>query len=232
MGRVANAPVEVAVAGRTDAGVHATAQVMSFHPPKTVVCRSCDAWRRGTNTHLPRDLAVIRAEPAPEGFHARFSASSRRYLYLLSEDVPERGLNAKRVWHTGVPLDIERMRQAARDLLGERDFSAFRSAQCNASTPMRNVVSARVDRIGALIVCDLTANAFLHRMVRMIVGVLVPVGARRACQSAVADALAAGAFDASKMPTAPAHGLYLCAVEYPDGTCFRLPSPLLGSRYV
>lgn len=232
LGRVADAPVTLAVAGRTDTGVHATAQVVSFQPPKTAGRRTCDDWRRGANTYLPKDIAIIRADVVPEGFHARFAALSRRYLYLVSEEIPERGLNAKRIWHTGLALDTHRMHRAAQDLLGERDFSAFRSAQCNASTPMRNLLSARVARVGSLIVCDLIANAFLHRMVRMILGVLVPVGAGRASPGAIQNALAKGSFNASQMPTAPAHGLYLCAVEYQDGMCFRPPTPLLGSEYV
>ncbi len=229
---VADAPVEVAVAGRTDTGVHATAQVVSFTPPEAAAMRDCDAWRRGGNTHLPEDVVILRAEHMGQDFHARFSALSRRYIYLLSEEVPDRGLNAKRMWHLGKELDCERMHQAAQDLLGERDFSAFRSARCNSKTPMRHLISARVTRLGKLILCDLTANAFLHRMVRMIVGVLVPIGTGKMPQSAISDALDAGSFDGSVMPTAPAQGLYLCAVEYPDNTCFRLPGPLLGSRYV
>lgn len=232
LSRVADAPVEVAVAGRTDTGVHATAQVVSFRLPACAARRDCEAWRRGGNTYLPEDIVILRAEHMQEGFHARFSALSRRYIYLLSEAVPERGLNAKRIWHLGRQLDCERMHEAAQDLLGERDFSAFRSSGCNSRTPMRNLINARVSRLGELILCDLTANAFLHRMVRMIVGVLVPIGAGKAPPSAISDALQAGAFDASLMPTAPAQGLYLCAAQYPDGTCFRLPAPLLGSRYV
>ena len=230
--RVADAPVQVAVAGRTDTGVHATAQVVSFMPPTCARERDCNAWRRGGNTYLPNDIVILRAEHMSEDFHARFSALSRRYIYLLSEEVPDRGLNAKRIWHLGKKLECERMHRAAQDLLGERDFSAFRSAGCASKTPMRNLMEARVSRLGELILCDLRANAFLHRMVRMIVGVLVPIGAGRVPEIAVSEALDAGTFDGSLMPTAPPHGLYLCAVEYPDGTCFRLPAPLLGSRYV
>ena len=232
LSRVADGRVVVAVAGRTDTGVHATAQVVSFAPPQGALNRGCDAWRRGGNTYLPEDIVIVRAEHMGQDFHARFSALSRRYIYLLSEEIPDRGLNARRIWHLGTELDAERMHMAAQDLLGERDFSAFRSAGCNSRTPMRNLMSARVTRLGELILCDLTANAFLHRMVRMIVGVLVPIGTGKVPQSAISDALEAGSFDGSLMPTAPAHGLYLCAVQYPDGTCFRLPGPLLGSRYV
>lgn len=232
LSRIANERVVVALAGRTDTGVHATAQAVSFTSPRTATERDCHAWRRGGNSHLPDDIVIVRAEYVEEDFHARFSALSRRYIYLLSEEVPDRGLNAKRIWHLGKALDCDPMLRAAQDLLGERDFSAFRSSGCNARTPMRNLMSARVSRLGHLIVCDLTANAFLHRMVRMIVGVLVSIGAGKVPQSAIADALEAGSFDGSLMPTAPAHGLYLSAVEYPDGTCFRLPGPLLGSRYV
>ncbi len=232
LSRVADRPVVVAVAGRTDTGVHATAQVVSFTPPERAADRDCDAWRRGGNTYLPEDIVILRAEHMGQDFHARYSASSRRYIYLLSEDVPDRGLNARRIWHLGKELDDERMHLAAQDLLGERDFSAFRSAGCNAKTPMRNLMKARVSRLGELILCDLTANAFLHRMVRMIIGVLVPIGAGKMPQSALSRALETGSFDGSLMPTAPAHGLYLCAVEYPDGTYFRLPGPLLGSRYL
>ncbi len=231
LGKVADAPVQVAVAGRTDAGVHASAQVVSFVPPANCGKRDCEAWKNGGNRYLPEDILILRAESVAADFHARFSARSRRYLYLMSEQVPARGLNARRFWHVGKPLAVQRMHSALQALLGEHDFSAFRSSTCQSRTPMRHMLQARVTRVGELVLCDLEANAFLHRMVRMILGVLVPLGVGKVPESALSDALRCGSFDASRMPTAPAHGLYLCGVAYADGTCFRLPTPLLGSDY-
>ncbi len=229
LSKIAGAPVEIAVAGRTDTGVHASAQVASFKVPEAARKRPLRTWRLGGNRYLADDICILDAARASDDFHARFSALSRRYLYLLSEHVPARGLNARRMWHVGRSLDIEAMQRALQAILGERDFSAFRSANCNARSPYRNVMRTEVSRQGSLIVCDITANAFLHRMVRMIVGVLVPIGAARAPQSSLADALERGTFDASLMPTAPAHGLYLCGVDYPDWRVFRAPGPLLGA---
>ncbi len=228
LSQVANAPVEIVVAGRTDTGVHASAQVVSFAVPDAARDRPLRAWRFGGNRHLDDDICIIDASLQAPEFHARFSARARRYLYLLSEHTPDRGLNAKRFWHVGASLDTQAMHRALQAILGERDFSAFRSAQCNARTPYRNVARTSVSRHGSLIVCDIAANAFLHRMVRMIVGVLVPIGMGRVPESSLADALERGGFDASTMPTAPAHGLYLSGVDYPDWQVFRPPPALLA----
>ena len=232
LGEVAAAPVEVAVAGRTDTGVHASAQVVSFEVPEQAADRPLRAWRLGANRHLPKDIGIVDCEHMEHDFHARFSALSRRYLYLLSASVPDRGANANRLWHVGAALDCDAMQRALDPILGERDFSAFRSASCNSASPLRNLMHARVSSAGELVVCDLKANAFLHRMVRMMMGVLAQVGAGRVPETSLADALEAGDFDASKMPTAPARGLYLCGVDYADRTFFRLPGPLLASGYV
>ncbi len=228
LSQVADAPVEIVVAGRTDTGVHASAQVVSFEVPEAARCRPLRAWRLGGNRFLDDDICILDAEHAADRFHARFSAVKRRYLYLLSEHAPDRGLNAKRFWHVGALLDTQAMHRALQAILGERDFSAFRSAQCNAHSPYRNVARASVSRHGSLIVCEIAANAFLHRMVRMLVGVLVPIGRGRVPESSLADALLRGSFDASAMPTAPAHGLYLSGVDYPDWRVFRPPPALLA----
>ena len=238
LSQVADSAVTVALAGRTDTGVHATAQVVSFEVPESAMNRPLRAWQLGGNRHLAKDIAIVDADEPEDAkftedgkgpFHARFSALARRYLYLLSESVPERGLNFKRFWHLGRSMDTGAMQRSLAAILGERDFTAFRSASCNSPSAFRNVMHARVSRRGALVVCDFKANAFLHRMVRMLTGVLVPIGAGRAPESSIADALRDGGFDAAAMPTAPAHGLYLCGVDYHDRQIFRLPSALLAS---
>lgn len=232
LSKVADAPVEIVVAGRTDSGVHACAQVVSFVVPEGARERPVQAWRLGGNRHLAQDICIVDAAYREADFHARFSAIARRYLYLISETVPDRGLNNNRIWHVGAALDCEAMQRAVLPLLGEHDFSAFRSAGCNARSPNRHLMCVRVSRMGSLVVCDLKANAFLHRMVRMIVGVLVPIGLARVPGSSLADALVKRAFDASVMPTAPARGLYLSGVEYVNEQIFRLPGALLSSGYL
>jgi tRNA pseudouridine38-40 synthase len=214
----ADRPVSVIAAGRTDTGVHATAQVVHFD---TDAVRDDHAWVRGPNSHLDPRVRVLWAKPVPEEFHARFSARSRTYHYLLQDDaVAPAALVGKVGWfHT--PLDAAAMADAARMLVGEHDFSAFRDSQCQAKTPVKTLYEARVERRAGLVVFTFRANAFLHHMVRNIVGSLVYVGAGRNDAAAMAQVFASK--DRRKAaPTFAPDGLYLAAIEYDPA--FGLPT--------
>lgn len=170
---IAGHPVEVACAGRTDAGVHASGQVVHFDVSAE---RPLSAWVRGANAHLPAGIAVLWSREVPAEFHARFCAIARRYRYtLVSRPVrPALGATTRGWFHQ--PLDVDRMREAARHLLGTHDFSAFRSAECQARTPVKTMEAVEIVRDGDIIALVFEANAFLHHMVRNIVGCLVQVG--------------------------------------------------------
>jgi tRNA pseudouridine38-40 synthase len=170
---IAGEPISVICAGRTDAGVHATLQVVHF---ETGVERPLTAWVRGVNSHLPEGVAVRWAAAVDDEFHARFSARGRRYRYLLLNRPQRPGLWQGRVGWFHLPLDVEAMQQAATHLIGEHDFSAFRAAGCQAKTPVKTLWRADVQQVGSLIVFDFEASAFLHHMVRNLVGSLVYIG--------------------------------------------------------
>ncbi len=170
---IAGSPVAAVCAGRTDAGVHATLQVAHFD---TAAERPLSAWVRGVNSHLPDGVAVRWAIPVPDEFHARFSACGRRYRYLLLNRPQRPGLwNGRAGWYH-LPLDTDAMARGAAHLLGEHDFSAFRAAECQARSPIKTLRRAEVRRAGAWLVFDFEASAFLHHMVRNLVGSLVYVG--------------------------------------------------------
>lgn len=226
--RVAAAPVRVVAAGRTDAGVHATLQVVSF---ETAATRSADAWRRGIASLTPAAVGVLWARLPRRSFHARFDAVWRRYCYLFS-DAPERPvIHRGHVAWAAPPvarLDAERMHRAAQALLGEHDFSAFRAAGCQSRSPRRRVNAVAVRRAGPLVAVDITANAFLLRMVRNIAGALRAVGSGALPPSAI-GALLDGRDRAAAPPTAPPQGLYLVGVGYADLPLTPRPPPLLGA---
>lgn len=207
----AGVPVQVVCAGRTDAGVHATGQVVHFD---TAVERSMFAWVRGTNSFLPPAVAARWARPVADDFHARFSAYARRYRYLLINRAHRTGVWNGRVGWYHHPLDVGTMQAAADLLLGERDFSAFRAAECQANSPVKVMREAHVRRFGDLIAFDFEASAFLHHMVRNLVGSLVHVGQGKRPPEWIGDLLAAGDRRLAA-PTFAAAGLYLFAVRYP-----------------
>ena len=209
---VAAAPVRAHCAGRTDTGVHGFAQIIHFDTP---VVRSCKAWVLGANANLPFDVRVHWAVPVAPEFHARFSAVARRYRYVIANTLIRPALLHRQLTWQRRPLDELAMREATLCLPGEQDFSAFRAASCQSRTPMRNVHSITVLRHGDLIVVDIKANAFLHHMVRNIVGSLVAVGTGRKEPGWVAQLLA-GRDRTVAADTAPPHGLYLVDVEYPS----------------
>jgi tRNA pseudouridine38-40 synthase len=223
LAHVAGAPVATACAGRTDTGVHGTAQVVHFDAPAS---RPLSAWVRGTNSHLPRAAAVRWAAEVQADFHARFSAQTRRYRYVLLNEPTRPAVLAGKVGWFHAPLDEGRMAGAAAALLGEHDFSAFRAAACQAKSPVRNLREARVQRLGPYVLFDFCANGFLHHMVRNVVGALVYVGKGRYPPEWLADVLV-GRERSRAAPTFPPDGLYLCGVEY--GPQWSLPG---GGRII
>lgn len=209
-GAVAGSPVTVIAAGRTDAGVHATAQVAHFD---TQASRPASAWVRGVNAHLPPAIAVLWARPVTERFHARFAATLRYYTYVLLNRPQRPGLCAGRVGWYHRPLDAAAMARSAAGLVGTHDFSAFRAAQCQAKTPVKTLVALDVARVGDVIRFDFAANAFLHHMVRNIVGALVYVGSGRQPPGWI-DALLAARDRTRAAPTFAPDGLYFTGADY------------------
>lgn len=209
---IAGHPVRVVAAGRTDAGVHASCQVVHFD---TEVQRRQNAWLRGVNAFLPEGVAVLEATAVSEDFHARFSARSRRYRYLLLNRPSRPGLLVGRIGWYHAPLDEGLMQQAADLLLGEHDFSSFRAAECQAKTPVKQLYRLDVRRESDVLIFDLHANAFLHHMVRNLVGCLVHVGKGRYPVEWMGEVLAERRREAAA-PTFMPDGLYLTGVDYPE----------------
>ncbi|SEQ77109.1 tRNA pseudouridine38-40 synthase [Nitrosomonas sp. Nm51] len=207
---IANEKIRVVTAGRTDAGVHALYQVVHF---ETTVRRPKTAWIRGVNTFLPKDIAVLWASEISGQFHARFSANARRYQYLLLNHPIRPGILYQKAGWCHQPLDLEKMQTAARILLGKHDFSAFRAAECQAKSPVRMLTQLDISRRDNMIMFDLCANAFLHHMVRNIVGCLVYVGKGRYSPDWLRMLLENGD-RAAAAPTFSASGLYLADIIY------------------
>jgi len=223
---VADQPVAVQCAGRTDAGVHATAQVAHFD---TEAVRTEHAWVMGATTQLPSDICVRWARPVSDEFSARFSAFRRRYRYVIFNSPVRPALFINQLTWNYRPLDVDKMVESSRCLLGEQDFTSFRAVQCQAKTPMRNVTRLELFRRGNLIIMDIEANAFLHHMVRNIAGVLMAVGAGHRPVEWVQEVL--GARDRTKGGvTAPPYGLYFVGVSYPE--VFGLPSDYVPINFL
>ena len=208
--RIAGAPVQVTGAGRTDAGVHALGQVASFSAdlrldPPTL--------RRALNASLPRDIVVCQAEEAPLDFDARRSARCKTYRYtILRRDYPSAWMGRHTLYVSG-PLDADAMAEAARAVVGTHDFSAFRAATCAAKSPVRSVMDASWRVAGDLYQFEITANAFLQHMVRILVGTFLDVGRGKRAPTDVADVLASRNRRCAGK-TAPPHGLCLVEVQY------------------
>lgn len=210
LSRVAAEPVTLTCAGRTDAGVHATGQVAHFDSDAT---RASRGWVLGANTYLPSDASVRWAREVPKHFHARHSAESRTYCYLIANLPARSALAAGRAALIHAPLDADRMREAAQLLCGEHDFSAFRAAECQARSPVRRLEALSVERQGDWIALRATANAFLHHMVRNIAGLLIAVGQGKAPPLRAREVLESR--DRTRgAATAPPEGLYLWGVRY------------------
>jgi len=223
--KVANHPVSAICAGRTDAGVHAVGQVVHFD---TQVHRAEKAWVFGTNAHLPDQISVRWAKVVGTDFHARYSALSRRYLYLIFNSPVRSALFTHELTHEFRELDEARMHKAGSFLLGENDFSSFRAANCQSKTAMRNVTAVNVSRRGDLVLIDIVANAFLHHMVRNIAGVLMDVGAGVKEPEWVTELMALKDRTLASI-TAPPNGLYLVNVAFPER--FALVSESTGPHF-
>lgn len=218
LSKVANHPVSLFCAGRTDAGVHATHQIIHF---ETTAERKDRSWVLGANSNLPAEITLTWARQVDDDFHARFSAEARSYRYVIFNRNLPSALLRQRVTRVHEALDAERMQTGARHLLGEHDFSSYRATACQAKSPVRNVHRLDISRHGDFIYLDIEANAFLHHMVRNIAGVLIAVGRGEQDPLWVRDILkhrdrARGGV------TAPAGGLYLVGVRYPER--FDLPA--------
>jgi tRNA pseudouridine38-40 synthase len=215
--RVADHPLSLTCAGRTDAGVHAFGQVAHFD---THSVRTPRAWVLGATAALPEDVSVQWAAEVPNDFHARYSALARTYRYVIVNRASRPALERHRACWVHRALDVPRMTDAAAYLVGEHDFSSFRSSECQSRTPIRRVEAIDVRRLGDHIEIDVRANAFLHHMVRNIAGLLIRIGGGDEEVGWARSVLEARDRRLSA-PTAPASGLYLMEVRYPDA--FGLP---------
>jgi tRNA pseudouridine38-40 synthase len=211
LSKVADQPVQLCCAGRTDAGVHATHQVIHF---ETTAERRERSWLLGTNANLPDEITLTWAREVDEDFHARFSAEARSYRYVIhTREVPSALLRRRVTW-VHETLDAERMQAGAHYLLGEHDFSSYRATACQAKSPVRRVQRLDVSCHGDFIYLDIEANAFLHHMVRNIAGVLMAIG-RGEQEPAWAQEILEHRDRARGGVTAPSGGLYLVGVRYP-----------------
>ncbi|MDD4881372.1 MAG: tRNA pseudouridine(38-40) synthase TruA [Gallionellaceae bacterium] len=210
LAEVHSGPVATVVAGRTDAGVHAAAQVVHFDAEHE---RPVSAWVRGVNALLPAGVSVLWAQPVGDGFHARFGARERAYRYVLLNHPVRPALMAGRVGWQHAPLDVAAMAEAAAHLLGRHDFSAFRAAQCQARTPVRELRAVRVAQHGHYVVFDFRGNAFLHHQVRNMVGALVWIGLGRRPPDWLGELLVGRDRRRAAATYAP-DGLYLVDVRY------------------
>ena len=209
---VANESVDVTCAGRTDAGVHASAQVAHFD---TLAERTTRGWLLGANSVLPDDINLTWVQRVSDDFHARFSATSRSYRYVILNRLARSALNRNRAWWLNQTLNDRAMHAAAQALLGEHDFSAFRAAGCQASSPVRTITTISVRRDGDWLTVDVTANGFLQHMVRNITGTLVAIGEGEKVVEWAGEVLESRDRKQGGM-AAPAHGLTLVRVTYPD----------------
>lgn len=221
---IADHPIEVICAGRTDRGVHAYGQVVHFDTP---VKRTPHAWVSGGNRILPHDVSILWAQPVSEEFHARYTATARRYQYILYLHSVRPALLQGRVtwWHR--PLTLSAMQTGANFLLGEHDFSAFRAADCQAKTTLRTLTQLQIKMKHPFMILDLQANAFLHHMVRNIMGVLLEIGMNKRPPEWAKHVLD-GRDRRLGGITAPPDGLYLAQIIYPGS--FGLPNKTSCSR--
>lgn len=210
LSRIAGASISVIAAGRTDTGVHALEQVVHFDSP---VERPQNAWVRGVNAFLPDSIAVCWAHLVPDEFHARFSAQGRSYRYLLINRPVRSATHAGKAGWFHAPLDIVLMQEAAKYLLGEHDFSAFRAAECQAKSPLKHLRQLNICRKGEMLIFDFEANAFLHHMVRNIIGCLVYIGKGKYPVDWMKEVLDSRERRLAA-PTFAPDGLYLRSVQY------------------
>lgn len=226
LSKIADHTVEIQCAGRTDAGVHATGQVIHFD---TNSQRELGAWTLGMNSRLPDNIAVRWVKPVDESFHARFSATARRYRYIIYNHRLRPAILSQGITQYYAPLDEHKMHAAAQALLGENDFTSFRAQACQSNTPWRNVHEISVKRQNAFVIVEIKANAFLHHMVRNIVGSLLLVGAGERPETWL-ETLLALKDRTQAAATAKPNGLYLVDVTYPEH--FALPKTDFGPLFL
>lgn len=219
LSKVANHPVQVICAGRTDTGVHGVGQVVHFD---TDAERKEKGWIFGCNTNLPGSIAVRWAKPVSDEFHARFSATSRAYRYVIYNHPVRPALGIQHLTWNFRPLNVELMQQAAQVLVGEHDFSSFQAQGCQAKSPVRTIHHINLYRRGHLIIMDIQANAFLQHMVRNIIGVLMAIGCGKEPLSWIGDVLNHRNRTLGGV-TAPPYGLFFMRVGYPAE--FGIPDP-------
>lgn len=220
--KVANHPVEIVCAGRTDAGVHATRQVIHFD---TNAIRSDYGWIMGINTNTPAAVSVQWLQQVDTDFHARFKAQARCYRYLINNSKYRQALQHEQLTWWKYDLDVDRMQMAANQLLGEHDFSAFRAKDCQAKSPVKTMHRISVKRWGALIMVELESSAFLYHMVRNIMGVLIPIGEGNKPVEWMTEVLESRSRLAAGV-TAPGDGLHFVGVRFPEQ--FGIPSAPYG----
>jgi tRNA pseudouridine38-40 synthase len=218
LSQFAAVPVRTLCAGRTDTGVHGLNQVIHIDPP---VQREMASWVRGTNRYLPADIAVQWCQEVGDDFHARNSAQGRRYAYLLLESVVRPAIESGAAGWVFRPLQADAMRAAAGMLIGEHDFSAFRSSECQAASPVKQMRSIAIGRVGAYWRFDFDGSAFLHHMVRNVMGCLVAIGTGQKSPEWMGEVLASRSREAAA-PTFPADGLYFVGPYYDPR--FAIPS--------
>ncbi|MCP4788707.1 MAG: tRNA pseudouridine(38-40) synthase TruA [Gammaproteobacteria bacterium] len=223
---VADSPIKVVCAGRTDAGVHASGQIVHFDSPNI---RPMRAWTHGGNAKLPDDIAIQWAQPVPESFHARFSATARQYRYVIYNHAMRPALMDKEVTWNYRPLQVHAMQKAAACLVGEHDFTSFRASGCQANSPIRRIHQLQVIRAGSYIVLDVRANAFLHHMIRNFAGLLMEIGSGNRPPEWANEVLKARDRRQSAATAAP-YGLYFVGAEYGDH--FNLPKTDLGPHFL
>jgi len=226
LSRVANESIKLVCAGRTDAGVHATNQVIHFD---TLASRPDRAWLRGANTYLPEGVSIRWVKQVAPQFHARFSARSRTYRYILYNTSTPSALLRRYVTWDRRKLDLDAMSPAAQILIGEHDFSAFRAAQCQARNPVRQMQRIDIKKKNDFIIIEVQATAFLYHMVRNIVGVLSAIAAGEKPVKWIEDVLASRDRRCAGV-TAPADGLYLVDIEYDPH--FALPKMQQGPYFI
>lgn len=209
---VADHPVSVVCAGRTDGGVHALSQVVHF---ETTAVRTNYAWILGTNAQLPADIRVSWVQEVAEDFHARFSALARSYRYIIFNSPVHSALLRNQVTLCHRELEVERMQAAANYLVGEHDFTSFRALQCQAKSPVRTIHQLDIYRQDQFVIIDIKANAFLHHMVRNIAGVLIAIGSGKQ-EPIWAQEVLLAKDRAQGGVTAPSSGLYFMSVDYPE----------------
>ena len=223
---IANEAINIQCAGRTDAGVNATGQVVHF---ETKASRNESAWTFGVNSQLPNNIAVRWVKAVDDDFHARFSATARRYRYVIYNHNLRAGILHQGVSHYHGDIDENKMHRAAQSLLGEQDFTSFRAIHCQSKTPFRNVHKVSVTRQGMYVMIDIQANAFLHHMVRNIVGSLLEIGLGNQPLDWMAHLLTLKNRNLAA-PTAKPNGLYLVDVTYPES--YQLPKLALGPLFM